>query len=256
MYSLNQGILRYFDFAQYAQNDEKMKNLFYQPAIQYGSHFLDPEESRHAAKVLRKKAGDVIHITDGKGTLYTCKITDAKPDKCAFVIEYYEQEKQKGFSIHIAIAPTKNTDRTEWFVEKAIEIGIDAITFLECDNSERGKIKLERIEKLAISAMKQSLKFTLPKIHAIRQLREFISESNSSKKFIAYVDQANPVELFKTAKPKEDYTVLIGPEGDFSPAELEQAIKNGYKKVALGPSRLRTETAGIAACHTLNLINL
>ncbi len=233
-----------------------MKNLFYQTGIQYGSHFLDPEESRHATKVLRRKAGDTIHITDGKGTLYTCKITDARPDKCAFVLESSEVEKKKDFTIHIAIAPTKNPDRTEWFVEKAIEIGLDEITFLDCDNSERTSIKLERIEKLAISAMKQSLKFSLPKIHLIRPLQEFIKLSNSSKKFIAYVDQANPDELSKVAKAKENYTILIGPEGDFSPAELELAIKNGYQKVALGPSRLRTETAGIVACHTLNLINL
>lgn len=233
-----------------------MKNLFYQPGIQYGSHFLDPEESRHAAKVLRKKTGDIIHITDGKGVLYTCKITDAKSDKCAFLIESSEQEKQRSFSIHVAIAPTKNPDRTEWFVEKAIEIGVDEITFLECDNSEREKIKLERIEKLAISAMKQSLKLTLSRVHPIRPLRDFISESREGKKFIAYVDQANPDELSKVAKPQENYTVLIGPEGDFSPAELALAIQRGFTKVALGPSRLRTETAGIVACHTLNLINL
>jgi 16S rRNA (uracil1498-N3)-methyltransferase len=233
-----------------------MKNLFYQPGIQYGSHFLDPEESRHAAKVLRKKIGDIIHITDGKGVLYTCKITDAKPDKCAFSVASSEQEKQKSFSIHIAIAPTKNPDRTEWFVEKAIEIGVDEITFLKCDNSERSTIKTERIEKLAVSAMKQSLKTKLPKIHSIRQLDEVISGSNSSKKFIAYVDPANPDELSRVAKPNENYFILIGPEGDFSPAELDLALKHGFKKVALGSSRLRTETAGIVACHTLNLINL
>lgn len=233
-----------------------MKNLFYQPGIQYGSHFLDPEESRHATKVLRRKAGDSIHITDGKGVLYTCKITDARPDKCAFAIESSRTAAAKNFRIHIAIAPTKNPDRTEWFVEKAIEIGIDEISFLECDNSERTSLKLERIEKLAISAMKQSLKFTLPKIHPIRQLRDFISALNSSKKFIAYVDQANSDELLRAAQSKEDYLVLIGPEGDFSPAELDLALQHGYQKVALGPSRLRTETAGIVACHTLNLINL
>lgn len=233
-----------------------MKNLFYQPGIPSGSYFLDPEESRHATKVLRKKTGDTIHITDGKGVLYTCRITDAKPDVCAFKVESSEPEKNKSFNIHLAIAPTKNPDRLEWFVEKAVEIGVDGISFLECDNSERTTIKLERIEKLAISAMKQSLKITLPKIHAIRPLRKFISESNSSSKFIAYVDQTNPDQLFKAARINENYTVLIGPEGDFSPAELELALQNGYKKVALGPSRLRTETAGIVACHTLNLINL
>ncbi len=233
-----------------------MKNLFYQPDVPNGLHYLDPEESRHCTKVLRKRAGDTIHVTDGKGFLYTCIITDANPGKCAFKIEFSEQEKPKDFHIHIAIAPTKNPDRTEWFVEKAIEIGVDEITFLACENSERTTLKVERIEKLALSALKQSLKTTFTKIHSIKELHQFISQSNSSDKFIAYVDQSNPNELFKVAKPKSSYTVLIGPEGDFSPTELELAIKHGYKKVALGPSRLRTETAGIAACHTLNLLNL
>ena len=233
-----------------------MKNLFYQPDIQKGVRYLDPEESRHCTKVLRKRAGDVIHVTDGKGILYICTITDASPDKCSFKIESSEQEKPKDFKIHIAIAPTKNPDRTEWFVEKAIEIGVDEITFLACENSERITIKTERIEKLAVSAMKQSLKTRLTKIHSIRQLQEFISELNSSEKFIAYVDQTNPDELFNVAEAKNSYTILIGPEGDFSPAELDLALKHGYKKVALGRSRLRTETAGVVACHTLNLINL
>jgi 16S rRNA (uracil1498-N3)-methyltransferase len=233
-----------------------MKNLFYQPDIPQGVLYLDPEESRHCTKVLRKRVGDTIYITDGKGFLYTCKISDDRSDRCAFKIESSEQEKPKDFKIHIAIAPAKNPDRTEWFVEKAIEIGVDEITFLVCENSERTTIKTERIEKLAISALKQSLKKTITKIHSIRELRTFISESNSSDKFIAYVDQANPDELFNVAKPKSNYTVLIGPEGDFSPAELELAISHGYRKVALGPSRLRTETAGMVACHTLNLLNL
>ena len=233
-----------------------MKNLFYQPNIPQGVLYLDPEESRHCTKVLRKRVGDTIYITDGRGFLYTGKITDASPDKCAFKVEFSEQEKPKDFRIHIAIAPTKNPDRIEWFVEKAIEIGVDEITFVNCENSERTKIKTERIEKLAISALKQSLKTTFTKIHSIKELRQFISESDSSDKFIAYVDQTNPDELFKIAKPKSTYTILIGPEGDFSPAELELAISHGYRKVALGPSRLRTETAGMVACHTLNLLNL
>ncbi|MFN8334160.1 MAG: 16S rRNA (uracil(1498)-N(3))-methyltransferase [Cyclobacteriaceae bacterium] len=233
-----------------------MKNVFYQPALAAGMLYLDPEESRHATKVLRKKAGDTIHVTDGKGALYICRITDPRPDKCAFVVDSTEREKEKTFRIHIAIAPTKNADRIEWFVEKAIEIGIDEISFVECDNSERTSIKLERIEKIAVSAMKQSLKFTLPKINSVRQLQEFISGSGSGKKYIAYVDQNNPDELSKVATRNENYTVLIGPEGDFSPAELELALKHGFTKVALGPSRLRTETAGMVACHTLNLINL
>lgn len=233
-----------------------MKNLFYQPAIESGVHYLDPEESRHAAKVLRKKTGDTIHVTDGKGNLYTCSITEPRPDKCAFTIQSIEQEAKKSFRIHIAIAPTKNPDRIEWFVEKAIEVGIDEISFIECDNSERTSIKLERIEKLAVSAMKQSLKFRMAKINSIRQLGDFIKTVAAAEKYIAYVDQSNPDQLARVANPSGDYLVLIGPEGDFSPAELKLAIENGFKKVALGPSRLRTETAGLVACHTLNLINL
>lgn len=233
-----------------------MKNLFYQPDLPNGTLYLDPEESRHCIKVLRKRNGDSIHVTDGKGTLYNCTITDARPERCTFVIESSEQEKQKSFRIHIAIAPTKNPDRTEWFVEKAIEIGVDEITFVTCDNSERASVKLERIEKLALSAMKQSLKFTVCKINNIKPLRDCISQADEQQKFIAYVDQANPDELFKLAVRDQSYRVLIGPEGDFSPGELTLALEHGFKKVALGPSRLRTETAGIAACHTLNLINL
>lgn len=233
-----------------------MKNLFYQPAIESGVHYLDPEESRHAAKVLRKKTGDTIHVTDGKGNLYTCSITEPRPDKCAFTIQSIEQEPERSFRIHIAIAPTKNPDRIEWFVEKAIEVGIDEISFIECDNSERTSIKLERIEKLAVSAMKQSLKFRVAKINSIKQLDDFIKTVAAAEKYIAYVDQRNPDQLARVANPSGDYLVLIGPEGDFSPAELGLAIETGFKKVALGPSRLRTETAGLVACHTLNLINL
>lgn len=233
-----------------------MKNLFYQPAIESGVHYLDPEESRHATKVLRKKAGDTIHVTDGQGNLYTCTITDPRPDKCAFIIQSVEQEKKKSFRIHIAIAPTKNPDRIEWFVEKAVEVGIDEISFIECDNSERTSVKLERIEKLAMSAMKQSLKFHFAKINSIKQLGDFIKTVAAAEKYIAYVDQSNPDQLARVANPSGDYLVLIGPEGDFSPAELGLAIETGFKKVALGPSRLRTETAGLVACHTLNLINL
>jgi 16S rRNA (uracil1498-N3)-methyltransferase len=230
-------------------------NLFYQPHIQNGIHYLDPEESRHCYKVLRKKTGDIIHVTDGKGFLYTTRLTETKPDKCVFVIEQKTAEPKRDFTIHIALAPTKNPDRTEWFVEKSIEIGVDEISFLLCDNSERAALKTDRIEKLAISAMKQSLKSTVPKINHMVLLKDFISSTKATSKFIAYVDQTNPDLLQKIAKPKSDYVVLIGPEGDFSKKELELVIEKGYQKVSLGPSRLRTETAGVIACHILNLVN-
>lgn len=230
-------------------------NLFYQPGISTGIHYLDPEESRHCSKVLRKKAGDVIQITDGAGNLYQAKLTESKSDRCSFKIESTQKEEKRPYTIHIGIAPTKNPDRTEWFVEKAIEIGVDEISFLLCDNSERAALKTDRLEKLAISAMKQSLRYTLTKINHMVLLKDFIATTNATAKYIAYVDQANPDHLLKTASPKSDYVILIGPEGDFSKKELDLATTNNYKKVSLGTSRLRTETAGLAACHILNLVN-
>lgn len=230
-------------------------NLFYQPHIQDGIHYLDPEESRHCYKVLRKKPGDLIQITDGKGYQYQAKLTDTKFDKCSFTIESKQKEEKRPYTIHIALAPTKNPDRTEWFVEKAIEIGVDELSFLLCDNSERAALKTDRIEKLAISAMKQSLKNSVPKINHMILLKDFITTNSTASKYIAYVDQTNPDHLLKEAKPKSNYIILIGPEGDFSKKELELALTQGYKKVSLGPSRLRTETAGVVACHILNLVN-
>jgi 16S rRNA (uracil1498-N3)-methyltransferase len=230
-------------------------NLFYQPGISEGIHYLDQEESRHCAKVLRKRPGDTIHITDGKGSLYTATLTEARPDKCSFSIASTEKEKTRSFYIHMAIAPTKNPDRTEWFVEKAIEIGVDEISFLLCDNSERAALKTDRLEKLAVSAMKQSLRYTIAKINHMVLMKDFVKETKASSKFIAYVDNTNPDHLQKQATPNTTCVVLIGPEGDFSKKELDLAIEQGYKKVSLGPNRLRTETAGLAACHILNLIN-
>ncbi len=230
-------------------------NLFYQPGIPTGIHYLDPEESRHCSKVLRKKTGDVIQITDGIGNLYQAKLTESKSEKCSFKIESTQREKKRPFNIHIAIAPTKNPDRTEWFVEKAIEIGVDEISFLLCDNSERAALKTDRLEKLAISATKQSLRSTLTKINHMVLLKDFVVNTNATWKYIAYVDQTNPNHLLKSATPNSDYVILIGPEGDFSKKELELATINNYKKISLGKSRLRTETAGVVACHILNLIN-
>lgn len=231
-------------------------NLFYQPDIPNGIRNLDPEESRHCSKVLRKKPGDAIQITDGKGTLYQATLTESKPGAvCSFKIDSTEQEVKRPFYIHMALAPTKNPDRTEWFVEKAIEIGVDEISFILCDNSERAALKTDRLEKLAVSAMKQSLRYTLAKINHMVLLKDFVKSASTASKFIAYVDHTNPDHLQRQATPKSEYVVLIGPEGDFSKKELELTLENGYKKVSLGPNRLRTETAGLAACHILNLIN-
>jgi 16S rRNA (uracil1498-N3)-methyltransferase len=230
-------------------------NLFYQPRITDGVFSLDPEESRHCVKVLRKNTGDTIRITDGKGSFYDATITAAHANQCEFHIDETISVSQPPWYIHIAIAPTKNADRIEWFVEKSVELGIQAITLIECKNSERTYQKTERLTKVAVSAMKQSLKAWLPAIHPLTKVSSLISSSTENQRFIAYVDQSNPAHLHSLATKHTSYLVLIGPEGDFSTYELTMAQNNGFIKVSLGQSRLRTETAGMAACHILNLIN-
>lgn len=230
-------------------------NIFYQPHITDGVLSLDPEESRHCVKVLRKNAGDTIRITDGKGSFYDATITTANASQCTFQIDKSTPSPLPAWDIHIAIAPTKNADRIEWFVEKAVELGVQAITLIECDNSERTYQKTERLTKVAVSAMKQSLKAWLPEIHGLVKIDTLISSVAAKQRFIAYVDQSNPSHLQTVASANQSYLVLIGPEGDFSHRELASAMEHGFKKVSLGQSRLRTETAGIAACHILNLIN-
>jgi 16S rRNA (uracil1498-N3)-methyltransferase len=230
-------------------------NLFYQPLIPEGIFHLDAEESKHCVRVLRKLKGDVIKVTDGKGFFYDALITKPDSQQCVFEIHEKIQESSRNYFIHIAISPTKNTDRLEWFVEKAVEIGVDKITFIECKNTERPYLKLERMEKVAISAMKQSLKASIPVLKGLSKFSSAIKEADEKTKLIAFVDPSNPSHLKDVAKPASSYLILIGPEGDFSQQELRQCIEAGFIKVSLGPSRLRTETAGIAACHTLNLIN-
>jgi 16S rRNA (uracil1498-N3)-methyltransferase len=231
-------------------------NLFYQPGIPDGIYHLDPEESRHCIRVLRKKTGESIHITDGKGVMYEALITNADPQECHFAIRQTTQPPQPPYSIHIAIAPTKNADRIEWFVEKAVELGISEITPLVCRNSERSGLKVQRLHKVALSAMKQSLKATLPVIHPLTDFADVVTRPSSDSRFIAYVDSQNPDHLLRVADPAKNYLVLIGPEGDFTHEELVQAQSEGFRTVSLGSSRLRTETAGLAACHILNLINV
>ena len=230
-------------------------NLFYQPLIPDGVLSLDATESRHSTRVLRMKSGDQIRITDGHGNFYVARITKADSQECLFSIEERIQVPAKKYSIHIAIAPTKNADRIEWFIEKSVELGIDRITLITCEHSERTNLKFERLQKIAVSAMKQSLKATLPHITAPVPFSEVLTTNGSSQKFIAHVDLDNPAHLKQLAIPDSDYLVLIGPEGDFSIREIELAVARGFAKVSLGPSRLRTETAGLAACHILNLVN-
>lgn len=230
-------------------------NLFYQPLLKDGVDYLSEEESRHCVKVLRHRNGESIRITDGSGFFYTATIIKADPSRTQIKIVDQQAERTRDFEIHIAISPTKNADRIEWFVEKATELGIDKVTLLNTEHTERSFIKQDRLEKVAVSAMKQSLKATVPKINALTSFDTFISSIGDLHKFIAYVDESNPLHLMQAASPHQRYVVLIGPEGDFSPTELQEAVGRGFVKVSLGTARLRTETAGVAACHILNLIN-
>jgi 16S rRNA (uracil1498-N3)-methyltransferase len=229
-------------------------NLFFQPAVSEGVHHLTPEESHHAFRVLRMVPGDVILVTDGKGVFYHAQISAIDSKKCSFQIDSQEKTPTKSFYIHIAIAPTKNADRIEWFVEKAIEIGIDEISFMLCKNSERKVLNLERIEKIAVSAMKQSQQAWMPIIHPMRPFKEIL-KSRADQKFIGHVDHTNPVHLTSAAKPGKNYLTLIGPEGDFAAEELADAIGNRFEKVSLGHNRLRTETAGLVSCQAFQFVN-
>ncbi len=222
---------------------------------------LDAEESRHAVRVLRLREGDELNVTDGRGNLYRCRIVTADDRAC--VIEAAEQEfsaLHSPFSIHLAVAPTKNPSRMEWLVEKAVEIGVGEITLLNCDHSERTFLKTDRLEKLAVSAMKQSLHTLLPEIHPAVSLRDWLNSQlsivNSQLKFIAHCESDKPRTPLATAlTPGKDAVVLIGPEGDFSPEEIALALECGFQPVSLGPSRLRTETAALYAVTAFNLIN-
>jgi 16S rRNA (uracil1498-N3)-methyltransferase len=231
-------------------------NLFYQPRIPEGIFFLDVEESRHCVRVLRKKTGDAIAITDGLGMFYEAVITKADAGQCYFEVRGKNRAPEKNYFIHIAISPTKNVDRIEWFVEKATELGVDKISLIDCKNTERSFVKTDRLMKVAISAMKQSVKAVLPLIEDhLLQFTEVVEGCAEQEKCIAFVDASNPLHLKDAVDLRKSYCVFIGPEGDFSPEELKNATEYGFRKVSLGPSRLRTETAGMVACHILNLMH-
>ncbi len=230
--------------------------LFYNKSLDSNttSFTFQKEESRHIVKVLRKKEGDTLFITNGNGELFTAKIALASDKKCLVdIIDCQSKEKGWTYYLHIAIAPTKNIDRYEWFLEKATEIGIDEITPIICDHSERKIVKTERLEKVIVSAMKQSLKFKLPQLNPPVALEKFIKEiENFDQKFIAHCEEESNKQLLKNQiKTNAKILILVGPEGDFSLNEIETALKNDFFPISLGESRLRTETAGIVATHSI-----
>jgi len=231
-------------------------HLFYTPDLQHKIHQLSEEESKHCNRVLRLSAGDGIFLTDGQGTFYEALIRDTNPKACSFEITKIIQEYGKReFKLNIAIAPTKNIDRFEWFLEKVTEIGIDEIIPFICRYSERKEIKSERLEKVVVSAMKQSQKAYLPDLLPIQKFKEFIYKPFDGDKFIAHCINNEKNRLKNLIRQGGNVLILIGPEGDFSSEEIEMALSAGFTPVSLGDSRLRTETAGVVACHTVNLIN-
>ena len=229
--------------------------LFYAPEIET-TWELPEEEAAHCLRVLRLGEGDTLEVTDGKGKFFVVKIVSTAGKRCKVeATDTKIVEKGWNGNLTIAIAPTKNMDRMEWLAEKATEIGWDRVSFLNCRFSERKVIKTDRIERIVVSAMKQSLKFHKPEIEEITDFKKFIGAECSGKKFIAHCYDEDKKCLADCLVPGEDATILIGPEGDFSKEEVESAIKAGFTPVTLGNSRLRTETAGLVACHTFIMKN-
>ncbi|WP_046744860.1 16S rRNA (uracil(1498)-N(3))-methyltransferase [Kordia zhangzhouensis] len=231
--------------------------LFYTPEITATTkHYtFSKEESKHIVRVLRKKEDDLLHTTNGKGYFFKVKILISDQRNCTVEIISCEFQEPKNYRLHLAVAPTKMNDRYEWFLEKATEIGIDTITPIICDHSERKVIKEERYTKILQSATKQSLSAYFPELKPAISFVDFLKEHTDEQLFIAHCEETHKKSLKQVLQPNKDVTILIGPEGDFSPTEIESAIAKNYIPVTLGDTRLRTETAAIVACHSVAFMN-
>lgn len=231
------------------------RTIFFAPDI-INHPWLPTEESYHCIKVLRKQVGDKIFVTDGQGHFFDAEITEANPKQCIVdIINTINSPKYWDFYLQIAFAPTKNIDRTEWFAEKATEIGIDKFSPLLCRFSERKEIKKPRLEKILVSAMKQSQKANLPEFGDMVSFSEFIKKDFSGQKFIAHCYEGEKPLLSTAYEKGSDVLILIGPEGDFNPEEVKMAIDNGFEPISLGTARLRTETAALVAANTIQILN-
>jgi len=234
-------------------------NLFYHPHIQLSDQQITfgKEESRHITKVLGRKEGEVLHITNGNGYLFIAELTNVTPKQCIAIIKEYKKTTALSYRLHMAVAPTKNNDRFEWFLEKATEIGVHKITPVFCDHSERTIIKPERFEKIIESSMKQSLKTYKPILAPEASFSEFMKryEDINTTKCVAHCQDSPKVLLKSVVQPGQDILILIGPEGDFSYKEIELATANNFNEISLGSSRLRTETAAVVACAHVSLRN-
>ena len=233
-------------------------HLFYTPDIEpaHSQYFLSEEESKHCVRVLRLVAGDEVQLIDGRGGLFIAQIKDAHPKRTILqIIDVQKDFNKRNHYLHIAIAPTKNIERLEWFLEKATEIGIDEISLIICQRSERKEVKADRLNKIITSAIKQSLKAYHPVLNEPESLSKLLTREFDGQKFIAHCDAGDKVSLKDTIDLKGRYLILIGPEGDFSPKEVDDALHNEFKALTLGESRLRTETAALEACFEVNFLN-
>jgi 16S rRNA (uracil1498-N3)-methyltransferase len=229
--------------------------IFYAPCLSTCSE-LPEAESGHVVRVLRHTVGDEIDVVDGNGMWYHCRIASAHPKHCSVEILSSHSDSHWPYRVELAIGPTKNLDRMEWWLEKSVEIGLDRFVPLRCRFSERKELKTERLRKIAIAAMKQSLKATLPQIDEMTDFKRFIEEPFDGQKFIAHCMDNQPRHLLSHLVQKgRDVRILIGPEGDFSQDEVSFALQNGYLPISLGDQRLRTETAALVSVHTVHLIN-
>ncbi|MBQ2143121.1 MAG: 16S rRNA (uracil(1498)-N(3))-methyltransferase [Alistipes sp.] len=232
--------------------------LFYAPEISLPRYTLPEEESKHCVRVLRMTVGDELHLTDGKGNMYRCKVVSDNVKRCEVeVVETWPEYERMSYGLTMCVAPTKNIDRFEWFLEKATEIGISEVYPLECDHSERRQIKLEREEKVITAAVKQSLKAYHPVLHDLTSVRDIIAMDFEGEKYIAHCDSSfgERPYLGNLVKKGANTLILIGPEGDFSKEEINFALQNGFKAISLGRERLRTETAAVVATTVVATIN-
>ena len=234
-----------------------MSQLFFTQKIENGFAVFEEEEGRHLSTVLRKKSGDLLQLTDGKGFYYEAELADAgKRQVLACIISKTAAPLLRPARLHIGIAPTKQMERLEWFLEKATEIGVEEITPLFCQRSERDSLRLDRLEKVLVSAMKQSLRSWLPKLNAPTKFQDFAKKTSEAQKRLAWCSDEPLPHLKFTIDPLMDTVIVIGPEGDFSPEEIRIALENGFQGVSLGKARLRTETAGLFAVTIFNLSNV
>ncbi|WP_374165864.1 16S rRNA (uracil(1498)-N(3))-methyltransferase [Arcticibacter sp. MXS-1] len=232
-------------------------HLFYTPDISGATYTLSEEESRHCVKVLRLNVGETVYLVDGRGGFYTAMLADADARRAVLnIVEHQEEYGKRSHYLHIGIAPTKNIERFEWFLEKATEIGIDEISPIICDRSERREIKTARLNKIITAAVKQSLKAYHPLLNEPVHLREFLLRNKSKMQtFMAHCMEGDKLPLKSVLRLSHPCTILIGPEGDFTPAELKMALDTGAEAISLGTARLRTETAGLEACFEVNFLN-